>query len=135
MFAISQKSCFVLFCTMAVVWVGINVYASESYRCDDRECDINGACSFFDRTFPLENVCVVIIGTTDRDCFETSPGWTCSTATFDPPVKCATTYWNYIGWFGGAEDCKGANCLPGEVQGTLGHLLQSCSDEFEGAGT
>lgn len=126
-----RNGCYLLCCALLVVSAGTTVLA-VSYRCGDRDCDISHTCTWLDRTFPLENVCVAVIPTHDKKCVPLSEeGWICEVNTFAPPVQCATVYWNYLGPFGG-DVCVmgGPNCGPSVEQGKVGQLLQSCRERF-----
>lgn len=104
-----------------------SLYAAYSYRCKPMNCGTS-TCTWWDRTWPAENVCVYTEMENPEECQpEPGYGWDCTDTTTDR--RCGKVYWNYIGQLGGASNCTtseggiGASCGQSNYQWSTGDIV------------
>jgi len=90
---------------VAVLLISLSVSAQYAGQrcvpaCDEAEME----CNWIDRTWPAENVCEFWDVRPNLKCGDASPGWGCQSTSTD--LRCYVKYWNYIGMFGGPENCS-----------------------------
>lgn len=103
----TQHLCIALGTLMVMLLAGgvAVLQAASSQRCGPMDCGQEPTCTWSDFQWPHQNGCLnTVIDEGDECKYESQGGWTC----LDPESdrKCAKQYWNWVGAWGGPEECN-----------------------------